>query len=354
VGDNVYYRDGMRTTYSDKTATGIVPPDPTVDADAAALVTRLDRLSTKVPVNAPWRASHASKWDGQTLESWARENSSYRVNESFRRLVAVATRPIFGAEPREISFLFTLFYIAASGDERHPGTFERNFSTRNGAQMWRFHGGTQLITQRMAKRLGDRVMLRAPVKRIVQGQHRAIVHSARVDVGAKRVIVAVPPTLAGSIHYDPALPTARDQLTRRMPQGTLIKVAAVYETPFWRAAGLNGTALSLNGPVNATFDDSPPHGRPGVVFGFVGGDEARRFSRMTPANRRAAVISNFTNYFGPKAGKPREYFEANWTREEWTRGCPVAVPGPGVLVAYGPALRRPAGRIHWAGTETST
>jgi monoamine oxidase len=40
--------------------------------------------------------------------------------------------------------------------------------------------------------------------------------------------------------------------------------------------------------------------------------------------------------------------------EEWTRGCPVAVPGPGVLDAHGPALRRPVGRIHWAGTETST
>jgi len=354
VGDNVYYRDGMRTTYSDKTATGIVPPDPTIDADAAAIVTRIDRLSTKVPVHAPWKARHASKWDGQTLESWARENSSYRVNESFRRLVAVATRPIFGADPREISFLFTLFYIAASGDERHPGTFERNFSTRNGAQMWRFHGGSQLITQRMASRLGHGVVLGTPVRRIVQRQHYVTVESAHRDLRAKRVIVAVPPTLAGRIHYQPEMPTTRDQLTQRLPQGTLIKVACVYDTPFWREDGLNGTALSLNGPVNATFDDSPPGGKPGVIFGFVGGDAARGFMRLTAAERRAAVIRNFKAFFGAKAGKPREYFQTNWTHEAWTRGCPVAVPGPGVLVAYGQALRRPVGRIHWAGTETST
>ena len=56
-----------------------------------------------------------------------------------------ATRPIFGAEPRELSLLFTLFYIAASGDERTSGTFERNFNTRDGAQMFRFEGGSQLI-----------------------------------------------------------------------------------------------------------------------------------------------------------------------------------------------------------------
>ncbi len=151
TGDNVYYKDGTRLTYSDKTPAGIVPPDPTIAADAAAVVTLMDQLSTEVPVDAPWQASRAGQWDGQTLESWAQTHSSYSKNKSFRRLVAVATRPIFGAEPREISFLFTLFYIAASGDERHPGTFERNFSTRNGAQMWRFVGGTELLAQKMAR-----------------------------------------------------------------------------------------------------------------------------------------------------------------------------------------------------------
>ena len=354
VGDNVYYRDGTRLTYSDKSPTGVVPPDPTIVPDAAAVVTQLDDMSTEVPVDAPWNASQAPQWDGQTLESWLERHSTYSANRNFRRLVAVATRPIFGAEPRELSLLFTLFYIAASGDERHPGTFERNFSTRNGAQMWRFHGGSHLITQRMAKRLGDSVVLRSPVKRIAHRDGHVIVHSGRLDVRAKRVIVAIPPTLAGRINYLPELPPNRDQLMQRMPQGNLIKVAAVYDTPFWREAGLNGSALSLNGPVNATFDDSPPDGKPGVVFGFVGGDQARGFARMTGGDRRAAVIRNFRQYFGPKAGNPREYFEKNWTREEWTRGCPVAIAGPGTYVAYGPALRRPVRRIHWAGTETST
>jgi monoamine oxidase len=220
--------------------------------------------------------------------------------------------------------------------------------------MWRFHGGSELITERMAKRLGDRVVLRSPVQRIVQRDGRVSVHSRRLDVRAKRAIVAIPPTLAGRIHYAPELPPAHDQLLQRMPQGTLIKVAAVYNRPFWREAGLTGTALSLNGPVNATSDDSPPDGKPGVVFGFVGGDEARKFMRLARAERRRAVIANFKAYFGPKAANPRDYFETNWTKAEWTRGCPVAVPGPGVLVAYGPALRRPFRRIHWAGTGTST
>jgi monoamine oxidase len=31
----------------------------------------------------------------------------------------------------------------------------------------------------------------------------------------------------------------------------------------------------------------------------------------------------------------------------------VGIAGPNVLTRYGPALREPHGRVHWAGTETA-
>ena len=40
-----------------------------------------------------------------------------------------------------------------------------------------------------------------------------------VELRARRAIVAMPPTLAGRIAYDPPLPGYRDQLTQRMPMG---------------------------------------------------------------------------------------------------------------------------------------
>jgi monoamine oxidase len=351
-GDNVYVNSlGQRSTYSDTGPLGTAPPDPLILAELTQAVLRLDQMSTEVPVDAPWASSNAEEWDEQTLETWIRDNSD---TEAFRDLVPVATRPIFGAEPRDLSLLFVLFYIAASGNERNPGTFERNFNTRDGAQMWRFDGGAQVLALKIARRLGQRVVLRAAVERIIQQGSGVTVRARGVEVRAKRAIVAIPPTLAGRIEYSPKLPAERDQLTQRLPQGTLIKVTAVYNRPFWRDAGLNGTAVSYQGPANVTFDDSPQNGSAGVIFGFVGGDEARSFMRRSKAARRAAVLANFTSYFGPQAASPRSYFETNWTREEWTRGCPVAIAGPGTLLAYGPALRKPVGRIHWAGTETST
>jgi monoamine oxidase len=337
--------------YSDTGQTGTAPPDPTILPEVVTAIQQLDQMSTTVPVEAPWTAPNAASWDSQTLQTWMDSNS---VTPRFKALVSAATRPIFGAEPRELSLLFVLFYIASSGNPSNPGTFERNFDTRGGAQQSRFIGGSQQIPIRMAQHLDHgRVLLNSPVRQIVRAKSGVTVYADHHTVHAKRVIVAIPPVLAGRIHYSPALPYARDQLTQRYPQGTLTKVAAVYDTPFWRDAGYTGQALDTGAPVSASFDDSPPGGSPGVLFGFVGGDNARTYNAMSPAARRSAVLNQYAGWFGSQALNAKEYFDTNWSAETWTRGCPVGIPSLGTLLAYGPQLRAPVGRIHWAGTETA-
>ena len=140
---------------------------------------------------------------------------------------------------------------------------------------------------------------------------------------------------------------------QRVLQGALIKAGAVYDRPWWRDKGLNGSSVPTDGLVSATFDDSPEDASLGVLFGFIGGDKARQFNTMARNDRQSAVLSEFATLFGPEATGPQRYFETNWTEDPWSRGCPVALYGPGTLVAYGPALRAPVGNIHWAGTETS-
>src|SRR5262249_11726853 len=146
--------------------------------------------------------------------------------------------------------------------------------------------------------LGARVLLGKPVTSIVQHDDGVTVYANRYRVKAKRVIVAIPPTLAGRIHYDPPLPALRDQLTQRMPQGTLMKFDAIYSTPFWRAAGLNGQVVSENGPVKATFDTSTQDGSVGIMMGFIGGHEARVWQDADPADLRDAVLQQYATYFG--------------------------------------------------------
>ncbi len=171
---------------------------------------------------------------------------------------------------------------------------------------------------------------------------------------ADRVIVTLPPTLAGRLEYAPALPSWRDQLTQRLPAGSVIKLYAVYEEPFWRADGLTGQAASDRGPVKVTFDNSPPDGTPGVLMGFMEANDGRAAARLPLEERRAAALSCFVRYFGPKAAHPIEYIERDWMAEEFSRGCYGAHFTPGVWGDFGASLTEPVGLIHWAGAECSS
>lgn len=349
-GLQVYYGNGRRLEYSDATPVlGTAPPDPTIVPDVAAVVALIDQMATEVPVDRPWQAPHAAEWDAQTLDTWLR---AHTANPQTLRVASAAFESLFGGEARDVSLLFAVAYVAQATNGSTYGTFERLIGTRGGAQAQRFRQGAQQVSVRVARALGSRVVLATPVRRIQHSARGVTVTSDRLTVQAGRAIVAVPPALAARIDYAPALPALRDALTQRLAQGSLIKVEAFYDTPWWRAKGLTGAAVSDTGPAKTTFDVSPADGSLGGLLGFVGGDEARRYTGRTQALTRA-VLHNFATYFGQEALSPREVVVQDWTREHWNRGCPVALAGPGVLTEYGEHLAAPVGRIHWAGTETS-
>src|SRR4051812_22957046 len=191
TGNNVYVdSNGQRSEYPSNGPTGTAPADPAILADLALVVQNMDDMSKQVPVDAPWQSPSAAEWDGKTLETFINEQSK---NESFKKLVPAATRPIFGAEPRELSLLFTLFYVASSGNEKTPGTFERNFNTKDGAQQWRLAGGSQTVAFRMAEQeLKRRIFLNRPVRRIIQSGSRVRVITDNLELRGRQVIVAIP------------------------------------------------------------------------------------------------------------------------------------------------------------------
>jgi monoamine oxidase len=331
---------------------GTVPPDPTILPDAANLLSQIDMYAAEIAVDAPWTHERAAEWDAMTLGEWIRANAANA--DGVENLIRCWTQPGFGADPSELSFLYVLWYVACSGDERHVGTFARNSETTNAAQERRFVGGSQLIPLRLAKRLGEVAALAAPVHRITQGDDHAVVHTGRGRVQAKRVIVAAPPPTVLDIDWHPQLPHRRNELLRHLDMGQLMKCDAIYKRPFWREAGLNGFGISDSGAVRAAFDNCPKDGDPGVLLAFVGGSTWRQYGIQTKTRRRQAVLDGFAAMFGEQALAPVDYVEHDWTRERWTGGGPVANYAPGTMIRFGQEIRRPHGRVHWAGTETST
>ncbi len=88
------------------------------------------------------------------------------------------------------------------------------------------------------------------------------------------------------------------------------------------------------------FDASPASGTPGVMLGFVDGEDARTLGALPIGQRRPQVLRSYARYFGREALHPRTYFDLPWDNEVFSRGCPVCVMGPGVMTSYGRALRR--------------
>lgn len=352
TGKNLLHKDGKKTPYATDGLLGSVPPvDVAGLANAAIVQSALDDMAKQVPVDAPWTAAKAAEWDRQTFESWLNANA---VVPSAKFLLDVACTSVFSAQPAELSLLYVLFYLAAAGDETHPGTLERLTDTAGGAQESRFVGGSQQVPVKLAATLGDRVVLNAPVRSVARSGDGFLVTADGIAVTARRVVVALPPPLAARLTYDPPLPASRDQLTQRMPMGSIGKAIAVYSTPFWRADGLNGQVVSDSGTVRSTFDNSPQDGSYGALMGFVEADEMRKFDGASTDTVRAAVLADYATYFGDRARTPTAFVLQRWDNEAFSRGGPVAYAPPGVLTRYGAALRAPVGGIHWAGTETST
>jgi monoamine oxidase len=340
-GNNIEYKRGQRLTYS-----GTIPmSEPLVTMEVVEMLLKLSMMASEVPLNAPWTAPLAAEWDAQTMASWAERNVE---NEGARDLLALAIESVFSVEPRDISLLHFLFYVHSGGN------LNMLLSVTGGAQESRFVGGAQAVANKVAGALGERVILNAPVHTIAQDGSGVRVECEALSVTARRAIIAIPPVLAGRLRYRPALPGYRDQLTQRVPMGSVIKVHCLYETPFWREEGLSGQVVSDSGIVRITYDNSPESGMPGVLLTFIEGDAARIWGRRSLEERHAAVLECLVRYFGEKAGRPYEYLEQNWAEEEYTRGCYAGVMPPGVWTEYGEALRAPVGRLHWAGTETAT
>ena len=340
-GENVIEWRGSLRRYK-----GAIPRiNPAVLLDVDLAQRRLNRLARQVPLDRPWTAAKAAEWDSMTARTWVERKMRTRAG---RDLFQLGIESVWAAQPEDISLLHMLFYIHSAG------SLELLFDTAGGAQDSRFVGGSQAVPIALADRLGSEVVLTgAPVRRIEHGGDGVTVHAGAVTARARRCVVTVPPALAGRIDYDPPLPGRRDQLTQRMPLGSVSKCMAIYDEPFWRADGLSGQATSDTGPVKLTFDNSPPDGSPGVLLGFLEGERARQAGRLSPEDRRAAVIDCFRRLFGERAASPGGYVERQWAEEEFSRGCYGCYMTTGAWVGYGDALRAPIGPLHWASTETA-
>ncbi len=342
AGEAMMVVDGKQYRYQ-----GTIPwtMSPWASVNLGAGVFEINHMCQSVPLEAPWEAKKAEKWDRITLAQWLDDNI---MSKAAHDLLETAVAGCYTSAASEVSMLFVLYQMGSAGG---PGFV---LGGKGGSQDARVVGGMGAIYRPMAHELGDAIQLSQPVRSITQDADGVTVRSERDGIRARRAIVAVPLAIASQIIYEPMLPTDRSLLHQRMPSGSIVKISIVYDEPFWRADGLCGQSAAPGSLATVTIDACTDTGTPGILCVIIEGPTARRYERLDEGERRQGVLDALTERFGAKAGKPIEYHEQNWTRERYSGGGMLSHAPPGVLTEFGHALREPCGRIHWAGTESST
>jgi monoamine oxidase len=340
-GDAMMFIDGKKYRYK-----GTIPlsMSPFAVANIGAVFLELTHMCKSIPLEAPWEAPKAQKWDQLSWAAWLNKNT---LSKPAHELLESAISGVYTSAASELSLLFVLYQMASAGGPSFV------LGVKDAAEDARPVGGMGALHRPMVAELGDSIHLSQPVRSIFQDADGVVVRSDDMVVRARRAIVAVPIAIASQIIYEPMLPVDRSFLHQRMPLGAVFKIALVYDEPFWRADGLSGQSFAPGSPANLTIDSCTDTGRPGVLTVITEGPEARRIGQLAEPERRKAVLDAVAERFGDKALSPVDYVEQNWTVERYSGGGMIAHSPPGVLTEFGPALREPCGRLHWAGTESS-
>lgn len=339
--------DGANITYLGGKAYRSGGPDSMPPEDGRAfqqVAEEFTRLANSVYKQAPWSVENAAALDRQSVSHWIDRNVE---RTAIRQLVRSIIRVVCCVEPSQISMLGWARYMASAGG------FLPLIDVAGGAQQDTFAGGAFQIVDKNAEPFRERIMLNAPVKAVSQTNTGVVVESAAGNFEAERVIVTAPPALAVRIAFDPPVSAMRDALSQRMPMGSVIKCMIAFDQPFWREMGLNGQ-VTTDGDFVGFFEKSLSKSSAAALVGFFAGESADRWGEVSPMERRNVVLDTIAAAFGAAPPAPIDYVDFVWRDHPWVRGGYTGIPMPNTLLRAGPALVEPHGRVHWAGTETSS
>ncbi len=164
----------------------------------------------------------------------------------------------------------------------------------------------------------DRIYLATPIQALQRTDDGVIATSRNgLTFRARHVVLALPPRVAMRMSFTPALPEAATNAMAAAPtwMAGQAKALAIYDTPFWRKAGLSGDAMSRRGPMVEVHDASPAETGPYAVFGFIGTPPQARTDQQ---RLRQMITEQLTRLFGAEAAQPLDVQIKDWSADPFT------------------------------------
>jgi len=340
-GESVYVGlDGERRTFTGEQ----LPVAEVVEAEMTRLTALLDELSGQMDPARPWDMPGARELDRITFLAWLEQNCAEpEARDNIGMFIAQAML----TKPAHTFSALQAVHMAASA-----GSFS-NLVDSEFILDKRVIGGLQQVPLRLAERLGSVVRTGRDVEKVAWTDAGVTVSSGDLTVTARHLVLAIPPTAVTRVRFEPPLPSSQRETRQHQSFGQVIKVHATYETPFWRDAGLSGTAFSPYEVVHEAYDNTNHDEPRGTLVGFVSDLQADAVLRLTANDRREVILSSLSTYFGDQAAAPLTYFESDWTSEELGSGAYGSSFDIGGLTRFGPRLREPVGPIQIGSSDVA-
>lgn len=342
------YRDGD-SVYVDRTRrahrfTEDLPLPEHTAAAVTELTKALDALAAETDPARPWDHPEAASLDAISFQTWLERRCD---DPAAVALVALFVGPAMLTKPaHSFSALQAVLMAASAG----------SFSTLVDPDVIldrRVVGGLQRVALELAARLGDRVRLGTDVTAIDHHADGVTVHAGDEVHHARRLVLAVPPTLVRRIRFTPELPAEHRIAREHQSFGLVIKVQAEYDRPFWREQGLSGTGFGPHQLVHEVYDNTAEGSARGMLVGFVSDLRADELGRAGEEDRRSAVLASLAAYLGEEALAPVTYVESEWQHEELTGGAYGTSFDLGGLTRWGRVLRTPVGPIRFGSSDVA-
>lgn len=371
-GKSVYIApDGSRRTYTGD----VLPVSDTTNTETDRLIELLNDKVREMDVARPWAMPDAAELDAISFRDWLKKHSQDEEaidNVSIYIASGMLTKPA-----HTFSALQAILMAASAGS--FSNLVDEDFILDE-----RVVGGMQSVSLKMAQDLGDDVFLDSPVRQLnwatpdpatadelnqVAADVRngvpnngapgsVTAYSDKVVVNAKNAVLAVPPNLYNRIQYVPALPREQMVAHQHISMGLVIKVHAVYETPFWRDKGLSGTGFGGGRVVQEVYDNTnygqnfvndndgeDPHG---ILVSFISDVHAETMWALPPEERKQRILSELAAYLGEETMHPIAFYLSDMAAEEWTRGAYATSYDLGGLSRWGHLQNEPTGPIYFA------
>ncbi|MGR9171949.1 flavin monoamine oxidase family protein [Rhizobium sp. KDH_Rht_773_N] len=228
-------------------------------------------------------------------------------------------------------------------------------------QSMRISGGTAAGLRAIARELPpERVLLGrgATAMELTERGVRITIRggeAAQQAIEAGHVIAALPPRLLeASVSFTPAQDSATAKRWRDTPtwMAPHAKFFAIYDQPFWRRAGLSGTAQSMVGPMVEIHDATTASGK-AALFGFLG-VAAQQRAEIGEEALKAACLAQLERLFGAAARHARATLLKDWAADPLTATRQDLVAAGHPVVRDGAWVTGPwRQRLSLAGSETS-